>query len=982
MGNSLKKNIELVLLGCNRFNHRKKVKNINNFTIYNENIINALKYFNAIKDEHVDIINNKDKFDKLVTQSYEVLELKQKINKYLKENSLDIKNVSFEKINKDLNLGKTKEYSLYRAYLYKKYYIDSKSFNCNSNIDFKNILKNKLFIFEKDGSSDSSENKYTKKELCQMLGKNTYKEGLEILKYIPNEETIEETIESKNKKKKSKQIENKLCGPRNSQKNPAYTRDELIKILKKNSDSLKINKNLITKMTKKQMCQFLPKLNINIEPSILEDNIEDKELDKELENLLKEVEQKGRKKSKTEYSKDELNSLISSKKKCGPMNSQKNPAYTRDEILNIVMPHLQEYNLSKTKVMKMTKTELCYYVEKIKGIKPIIEEEEEKEEKEKEEEINKNKKEIIQENDDITLKNLEKKIEEERKINRQLIPKSKKENGNGKGTECYTPINKKVELKEHQIRVAKHMLTHRGLLAIHGTGTGKTLTAVASINCILNNFPDMNIVIITPTSLISNFKKELGKFGLDIENSSIKNKINFSSFKQFVIDVHSKQKNFNMCKNNFIIIDEAHNLRNLGKREKIKPGEVPKGLTAATILQCIKSASKVLLLTATPILNRISDIDVLIAMVDGTDIQPLPKNYSLDNLEIKFKCKISINPGNKTSVDFPLRIDVPIEETIFTMNDNYYQRYYNIQSEKGAEFSNKFKSNRFLNAVRRAALSLDDENSPKVKWTFDKVKEENSQGRKSVIYTAWKESGVYHVRRLLDKNKISYGIYSGDMTKNQKDATRDAYNNNKIKILIITRAGGEGLDLKGTNNIILMEPNWNKETDEQIIGRGIRYKSHSHLPENLRYTKVYKLYMFKPKEVYADDLLESADEILYEMSYYKKDPIIKSFINSIEPFSIENNNCDKCCKIKKTFPSINDEEFFNYYKWNSKMKLDENEDEDENKEKKHYKAPDNITYMFGHKEKKSKSKLSKSSNSSKPVSKLSKLYDKFKKNNK
>ena len=462
-------------------------------------------------------------------------------------------------------------------------------------------------------------------------------------------------------------------------------------------------------------------------------------------------------------------------------------------------------------------------------------------------------------------------------------------------------------------------------------------------------------------------EKELEKYGLDIEKSSIKNRIKFYSFKQFVIDIHSNQKNFQMCKDSFIIIDEAHKLRNLGKREKIVPGQSAAGLTAATILQCIKSASKVLLLTATPILNRISDIDSLIAMIDGTDISPLPKKYTLEDLERKFKCKISINPGNKTAGDFPVRIDVPLEETIFIMNDDYYQRYYDIQSEKGAEFGNRFKSNRFLNAVRRAALSLDDEKSPKVQWTFNKIKEENEQGRKSVIYTAWKESGVYHVRRLLDKNKILYGIYTGDMTKKQKDETRDAYNNNKINILIITRAGGEGLDLKGTNNIILMEPNWNKETDEQIIGRGIRYKSHSHLPENLRYTKVYKLYMFKPKEVYANDPLESSDEILYDLSYEQKAPMIKSFMNSIEPFSIENVNCDKTVKKLEGLPSINDDEFFNYYKWNNKIKLDNEDEKDEiEKEvkyiKKAYKAPDDVTYMFGHKEKsksKSKSKLSK-----------------------
>ena len=472
------------------------------------------------------------------------------------------------------------------------------------------------------------------------------------------------------------------------------------------------------------------------------------------------------------------------------------------------------------------------------------------------------------------------------------------------------------------------MLKHRGLLAIHGTGTGKTLTAVASINCILKNFPTMNIIIITPTSLISNFKKEMLKFGLVFDSIRLRQKIKFYSFKEFVINIHTSEKDFKICKDNFIIIDEAHNLRNLSKREKLAPGESAKGITAATILQCIKSASKILLLTATPILNRISDIDSLIAMIDGTDIQPLPKNYSLEDIENKFKCKISINPGNKLGDEFPSRIDIPNEETTFIMSNNYYTRYLDVQNEKGAEFLNLFHNNIFFNAVRRAALSLDDVNSPKVQWTFNKIKEEHEQNRKSVVYTAWKESGVNVVTKLLDLHKIPYRKYTGDMSKKQRDEARDAYNNynNKkkplVNILIITRAGGEGLDLKGTNNVILMEPNWNRETDEQIIGRGIRRFSHSHLPPNLRYTKVYKLYMYKPRNKYEGDNLESVDEILYKTSYEVKDPIIKSFLNLIEKFSIENIDCEKCCIVKKVTnaPSINDKEFFDYYKLNKKIK--------------------------------------------------------------
>ena len=126
--------------------------------------------------------------------------------------------------------------------------------------------------------------------------------------------------------------------------------------------------------------------------------------------------------------------------------------------------------------------------------------------------------------------------------------------------------------------------------------------------------------------------------------------------------------------------------------------------------------------------------------------------------------------------------------------------------------------------------------------------------------------------------------------------------------------------------------------------------------------------MDKPEQVYEDDPIPSADIILYEMSHDKKDPMIKNFMNMIEPFSIENNDCDKCCEVKKLKDSsINDEEFFQFYKWNNKLKLDDDDEEEDDtkirKVKNIYKAPENVTYMFRHKEKKpKKSKLSKLKN--------------------
>lgn len=66
------------------------------------------------------------------------------------------------------------------------------------------------------------------------------------------------------------------------------------------------------------------------------------------------------------------------------------------------------------------------------------------------------------------------------------------------------------------------------------------------------------------------------------------------------------------------------------------------------------------------------------------------------------------------------------------------------------------------------------------------------------------------------------------------------YNDDKLKALLLSSAGGEGLDLKGTRLIQLLEPHWNQEKLKQVIGRGIRYKSHAALPEDERNVRVQR----------------------------------------------------------------------------------------------------------------------------------------------
>ena len=61
----------------------------------------------------------------------------------------------------------------------------------------------------------------------------------------------------------------------------------------------------------------------------------------------------------------------------------------------------------------------------------------------------------------------------------------------------------------------------------------------------------------------------------------------------------------------------------------------------------------------------------------------------------------------------------------------------------------------------------------------------------------------------------------------------------KVKVVIISRAGSEGLDFKNIRQIHILEPWYNLNRIDQIIGRGVRNKSHCSLPFSKRTVEIF-----------------------------------------------------------------------------------------------------------------------------------------------
>jgi len=94
--------------------------------------------------------------------------------------------------------------------------------------------------------------------------------------------------------------------------------------------------------------------------------------------------------------------------------------------------------------------------------------------------------------------------------------------------------------------------------------------------------------------------------------------------------------------------------------------------------------------------------------------------------------------------------------------------------------------------------------------------------------------------------------------------SEDNINGNKVKVVLISRAGSEGIDFKFIRQVHILEPWYNMNRIEQILGRAVRNFSHKDLPFEKRNVEIimYGTILENNKE-------EAADLYVYRVAEYK-----------------------------------------------------------------------------------------------------------------
>jgi len=336
-----------------------------------------------------------------------------------------------------------------------------------------------------------------------------------------------------------------------------------------------------------------------------------------------------------------------------------------------------------------------------------------------------------------------------------------------------------MELKYHQRFVVDFMKNNdqKGIIIYHGLGSGKTITSIA-----ISQIFGFKTICIVPASMRTQWKKELEKMKVDIDNYDI---MSYEAFYKEIL------KNSSLLNNKTIIIDEAHRLRNA------------LSIKSYFMDKYIENANKVILLTGTPMVNSPHDVSFLLNMITKKNFMPINEqdfDYQFRNPE-DFKNKIknlfSYYKPDDLSIDYPT-----VNKVIkgINMKGNQLKIYKNLTMgltdheremiRHGNILIKNKHFNSFLNVTRQLSNIVKGEvSSNKLEHILKYVK----YGPKpSIIYSNWLESGIFPMSYLLSTHNINHLTFTGELNDKQKKNIVDRYNNKQKKEIHLSSTEGEG----------------------------------------------------------------------------------------------------------------------------------------------------------------------------------------------
>lgn len=490
-----------------------------------------------------------------------------------------------------------------------------------------------------------------------------------------------------------------------------------------------------------------------------------------------------------------------------------------------------------------------------------------------------------------------------------------------------------IVLRPHQeVAVDKIIKKDGNLLLSHATGSGKTITAIAGFEKLREKGKANKALIVAPASLRHNFAEQgIEKFtnskyvifGNKVENAGPdKRFISTSEYKTkkdvpyhiISYDMFKKdpKKYIKAAKADTLIYDEIHR----GKNEASNITKVMKdirplhrnfiGLTGSIISNSPGDLVPLVdaltdgehRLGSKPVFNSrflVEDKNGKKQIKDARVVKGLTAPY-IDHVEIS-DLKISA-PPKKILKTVTVKMSPHQEDMYRFMIDQLdpitkAKIKYGLgkklkEREMAGIFSKLMATRQLSNYVKSANPKLTHEEalseSPKMARVLDDIEKhlKSVPDAQIVVGTQFISAGIEPLMYHLKKRGYDPAVFIGKGNQGINEKTRQQaindFNSGKKKILLISGAGGEGLNLPNTTKLIMLDGHYNPEVIRQMEARGIRSGGQAHRKPEKRQVEVVR-YVTRPtvrKVDAAMGLLNAVSPSIYLNRIFGGEPLFQN----------------------------------------------------------------------------------------------------------
>ena len=408
----------------------------------------------------------------------------------------------------------------------------------------------------------------------------------------------------------------------------------------------------------------------------------------------------------------------------------------------------------------------------------------------------------------------------------------------------------KVPLYSYQRKGALFAAKAGRSLIADDMGLGKTIQAIAAVEILARTVGIERVLIVSPTSLKHQWKQEIEKFcnrSVKVVEGPIAKRAALYASDSFykITNYEVIHRDIELIRNwgpEMVVLDEAQRIKNWKTRR-------------ARSVKKLDSRYAIVL-TGTPLENRLEELHSIVEFVDRFHLGPLfrflDEHQHVDNVGkvigyhnlSKIAKSLEHILVRRTKKEVLKELPERLDKNYFVPMTKEQMKHHEENRETVARIVAKWRRLGFLSETDQRILMIALQNmrmSCNSTYLLDKktdygvkadelvsVLEETFErpDTKVVVFSQWVGTHELLVNRL-ESSKRDYVLFHGGIPgRKRRDLIKQFKNDPECRVFLSTDAGGVGLNLQNASTVINMDLPWNPAVLEQRIGRIHRLGQH------------------------------------------------------------------------------------------------------------------------------------------------------------